>query len=317
MIATRLRYRVAYRLRRRRRVADAVLSLVRAVPVRVVRVTLGRSFSWLVLDPPARSMEIATTAGKIVVDTGDTIGRVLAASGEWEAHVTHEFRRSLSAGDVCVDVGAHIGYYTLVASKLVGPHGNVFAIEASPRVYRTLTANLARNDAANVIALNVAAGAAEGTADLYEAAGESPGTSSLSPRILDSPHVGRAEDYRSAEVDVATIDSLVPRDLHARVRVVKIDVEGYEVEALRGLERIVGEGAPLALFVELSPEWSEEEPAPYVEDLCRRHGFRPFRLVNEYSFEGYFPARIVPPIPLDAIPAERCDLLLRRPAEAA
>ena len=96
------------------------------------------------------------------------------------------------------------------------------------------------------------------------------------------------------------------------MRMVKVDVEGYEVEALRGVERILAVGASIAVIVELSPEWSLEPPAPFVEDLCRRHGLTPYRLVNEYSLEGYFPARIQPPVPIDVIPSGRCDLLLAR-----
>ncbi len=59
----------------------------------------------------------------MVVETGDVVGRVLTASGLWEPHVTEAFRARLGAGDICVDIGAHVGYYTLLASTLVGPPG--------------------------------------------------------------------------------------------------------------------------------------------------------------------------------------------------
>ena len=245
--------------------------------------------------------------------TEDAVGRVLAAAGEWEPHVTHAFRGALAPGDVCLDVGAHIGYYTLLASKLVGPRGRVYAFEPSPRAHAELAANVARNAATNVIALNVAAGAEPGTAILYEGPGGS-GNSSLSPRLLESPHAGRAEEYTPVEVTVATLESLVPRDAFRRGRMIKVDVEGYEVEALRGLERILDEGARVALVVELSPEWSAEAPAQFVEALCRRHRLTAFLLVNEYTFDGYFPDRIEPPVRIHEIPSERCDLLLVRGA---
>lgn len=248
----------------------------------------------------------------MIVDAGDSVGRVLAIAGEWEPHVTSAFRASLERGDVCIDVGAHVGYYALLAAKVVGPPGHVYAFEPSPTTYRSLVANLARNRRANVTPANVAAGAEESTAVLYEAPNYGSGASSLSRRMLEAPDIGRLEEYAPVQVRVGPIASLVPRESFPRVRLIKIDVEGYEVEALRGLEEILAIGAPLTLIVELTPDWSAEPPAPFVEDLCRRHALTAFRLSNEYTFDGYFPARIEPPTRLDAIPVGRCDLLLRR-----
>ena len=307
------------RLRSRPGLAERVVRLPRLVPSRSVRSTLYRTFSWPLIDHLRPQLEISSIGGTLLVDRADMVGRVLVASGVWEPHVTEAFRARLGAGDVCVDIGAHVGYYTLLASKLVGPRGHVFAFEPSPGVYRALEENLARNGVTNVTALNVAAGADAGTGVLYELAEGSSGNSSLSPRLLDSPHAGTAGEYASVEVDVCAVDTRVPGDEFARVRMIKVDVEGYEVEALRGVERILAAGAPIAVIVELSPEWSLDDPAPFIEDLCRRHRLTPYRVVNEYSLDGYFPARIVPPVRVRTIPSERCDLLLVRssPGSAA
>jgi len=300
------------RLRSRPGLAERVVVLPRLVPSRSARARLYRTFSWPLIDHLRPQLEISSVGGKLVVDTGDVVGRVLTASGVWEPHVTEAFRARLGAGAVCVDVGAHVGYYTLLAAKLVGPGGKVYAFEPSPRVYRALEQNLARNDVTNVTALNVAAGAGCSTGTLYELAEGSSGNSSLSPRLLDSPHGGTADEYVSVEVEICAADSRVPPEELTRVRMIKIDVEGYEVEALRGVERILAAGSPIAVIVELSPDWSLDPPAPFVEDLCRRHGLTPYRLVNEYSLDGYFPARIQAPVPIAAIPTGRCDLLLAR-----
>jgi FkbM family methyltransferase len=308
----RIRYGVIVRIRDRPRLAQRVLGLVRRLPVRGVRSRLARWFSWLLVDELPAQLEVRTIAGTLAVDTRDTVGRVLAVAGEWEPHVTRAFLRSLRPGDVCLDVGAHVGYYTLLASKAVGRHGHVYAFEPAPGVYRVLSRNLERSGVANVTALNVAAGASEGSAVLYEGPGGGSGNSSLSPRLLETPHMGRAEQYTPVEVEVRPVDALVPPDMFSRVRMIKVDVEGYEVEAICGLEDILAEGAPVSLIVELSPEWSEDDPARFVEKLCERHGLNAFRLVNEYSLDGYFPTRIEPATRLDEIPAGRCDLLLVR-----
>ena len=313
MITQRARS-VAARLGGRSRLVETLFALARAVPVRRIRARLFRSVCWPLIDQLVPSLEVSTVAGRMVVDTGDTVGRVLAVAGEWEPHLTDAFRGRLAPGDVCVDVGAHVGYYTLLASRLVGPQGQVYAFEPSPRTYRALETNLALNDVANVNAMNVAAGAEDGSAVLHEAPRYASGNSSLTRRMLETPDVGRPEDYTAVEVSVGVVDAIVPREAFGRVRLIKVDVEGYEVEVLRGLDLILAEGAPVSLIVELTPEWSAEAPGPFVEELCRRHGLAPYRLVNEYSYDGYFPARIEAPVPLEEIPPGRCDLLLVRAA---
>ena len=89
-------------------------------------------------------------------------------------------------------------------------------------------------------------------------------------------------------MSVVPAESLIHPDVFDRVRVIKVDVEGYEVEALAGLERIVARGAPLAIFVELSPRWSGAG-SEWVEALCEKHGLEPWLIENEYSLSGYFP----------------------------
>jgi FkbM family methyltransferase len=288
------------------------MALARRVPTRRLRSAVHRSVSWTLVDELPARIEVSAVGGRMVVDRKSLLGRVVAISGEWEPHVTNEFRKRLTPGDVCVDVGAHVGYYTLLASRLVGPKGHVYAFEPAPVCHRALHDNLERNGRANVTVLDVAAGAREATEVLLVAPGGSPETSSLSPRMLEVPHGGEASQFTPTEVRTQAVDAVVPRAQFARVRVLKVDVEGYEVEVLRGAEGILAAGAPIAVFVELSPAWSEEDPSAFVDALCREHGLVPWRLLNEYSPAGYFPSRLVPPTRLGRIPAERCDLLLTR-----
>ena len=123
----------------------------------------------------------------MAVDTTDVMGRMLATSGVWEPAATAAFRSLLSPGDVCVDVGAHVGYYTLLASKLVGPAGHVFALEPAPSTFEALSSNLASNAVTNVTALRFAAGAAHGRAALYDPPSGNAGRASIaSPAVSPS-----------------------------------------------------------------------------------------------------------------------------------
>jgi FkbM family methyltransferase len=300
------------RIGRHPRLVQRLMACIRIVPTRRVRSTLPRTVAWPLAEFLPVQVAVSAAGGRMLVESQDLVGRVVAVSGEWEPHVTSAFRVLLSPGDVCVDVGAHVGYYTLLASKLVGPTGHVYAFEPVPTCLRALHGNVRRNDVTNVTIFDVAAGGREASAVMLLAPGPTPVTSSLSARMLASPHGGEAGDFAPMQVQVAAVDSLLPPETFERVRLVKIDVEGYEVEAPRGLERIFAAGAPLAVIVELSPDWRIADPAAFVDALCQKRGFVPWRLVNEYTREGYFPPRLVSPARLERIPSGRCDLLLAR-----
>jgi FkbM family methyltransferase len=269
---------------------------------------LYRSFSWPLAKRLGAEGEVSVAGGSTVfVRTDDTIGRVLAISGAWEPNVTAVFRRCLSPGDVCLDVGAHIGYYALLASRLVGRDGHVYAFEPSPSNYRELRANLARNRAENVTALEVAAGQTSGRAVLNEGPGTNTGRANLRPVLTE-----RDSGMRQVMVDVRPITADVPEGDLVRIRAIKVDVEGYELEVLRSLAPVLELGQRLALFLEVTPGWIHDNTSEYLEDVCRTHGFTPYLLSTGYSVEDMFPSRLEQPAELAAIPTEQCDLLLRR-----
>ena len=242
----------------------------------------------------------------MLADTADTVGRVIAISGVWEPHVTPVMRRLLWPGDVFVDVGAHIGYYTLLGARIVGADGHVYAFEPSPTRCAELRANLARNDVANATVRELAAGSVSSTSILYEAPRSNTAASSVMPRAATS------FDGARKEILVAPVQAHIAPEHVDRIRVVKVDVEGAEVEALRGLGTILTGTNRLGLFVEISPSWSVENPAVFLDELCRTHGFVPWRLHNEYTVDEYFPARPRAPDRIESIPQERADLVLVR-----
>ena len=244
----------------------------------------------------------------MLVDTGDTVGCVVAVSGVWEPHITAVMRRLLAKGDVFVDVGAHIGYHTLLASRLVGETGHVYAFEPSPARHGELVENIARNALSNVTTFELAAGATESVATLFEAPRTNTSASTMVSRAARDSSAG---DERR-DVRVAPVQDCIAEEDIPRVRVVKVDVEGFEIEVLRGLGRILARGSQLALVVEISPEWADENPRAFIEQLCREHGLTPWRVVNEYTVAAYFPAQPEPPFRIASIPDERADLVLTR-----
>jgi FkbM family methyltransferase len=248
---------------------------------------------------------------RMVVDTSDVLGRTLAASGVWEPKPTAAFESLLSPGDVCVDVGANVGYFTLLASRLVGPEGHVYALEPEPQAYEALCSNLELNAVSNVTALALAAGAEARLAPLFVPPAGNLGRVSLR-RQPDLPA------SREELVSVRTVSSLVSGAELERLRLVKIDVEGYEVEVLRGLEELLEAGVRPAVLVEVHAYADPDAPA-YVVELCSRFALTAYTLDDRYELDAprfsprvrrHSPRRLTPARDLPSIPIARYDLLL-------
>lgn len=214
--------------------------------------------------------------------------------GLWEPDIAALLRSGLAPGDVFVDVGANVGYFSLLASGRVGPLGAVVAVEPSPTLSARLRANLAANPGTgNVRHVAAAAGAAEGRAWLHLGPSLSEGHTSL----LAGPGF-----TREAEVRVAPLGDLVTPEEAARVRFVKVDVEGWEAELARGLPEFLDrlpQGAEL-LFEVCRRRWPEPRPtlAEAFAPLTAR-GYRVYRVDNDYMPWRYlWPARTAPPRPL-------------------
>jgi FkbM family methyltransferase len=290
------------------RLATRVMRLPSVLPGRA-RARLYRSLSWPLAVKLGTQTEVTVSGGsRMLVRTDDLIGRVLAVSGEWEPNVTAALRHALEPGDVFLDIGAHIGYYTLFAARMVGPGGRVYAFEPAPANYRALQANIELNGLRNVTALELAVGETPGRATLYEGPGDNSGMATLNPMLAakSTPPVAQLD------VDVRPVASVVPEEDLARVRAIKIDVEWQEVEVLRALGPIFELELPVSVFVEWTPRRVEPGAGAELRHLCESHGLTIYRLRSGYSLERLFPERVDAPAPVADIPAEQTDLLLRR-----
>lgn len=162
------------------------------------------------------------------------VGRSIELYGEYCGERLDLFRQIVQPGDIAVEVGAYIGQTTLALSKAVGTTGAVIAMEAQRLVHQMLCANLALNSLTNVYAPLMATGEEQGQ---------------IVVPIL-SPHVEnnfaalglRDQVWESGDaVPVNTIDSFELR----HCRLLAIDAEGMEIEALRGAEATLATCAPI------------------------------------------------------------------------
>jgi len=170
-------------------------------------------------------------------------------------------------GMVVLDVGANMGLYSLLLAQLVGPAGRVVSFEPDPDLFSLLRGNCAANGATNVESHHLALGRRPERMLLHRPALNSGDT-----------HLGSAgaAGFRPpVEVDVASLDSLMPG---LRPDFIKVDVQGWELEVLRGMEGTLRAAENVGVFLEICPKWlrrageSPEEIYRFVRGL----GFRFF-----------------------------------------
>jgi FkbM family methyltransferase len=149
-------------------------------------------------------------------------------------------------GDIVVDIGAHMGRYTIISSKRVGANGKVVAIEADPSNFEMLKSNIKLNQLTNVIPLNYAAYSKETKINLYLPEVESGYT--IYNTIMSNR--ARTED-KFVEVSANTLDYLLQLNEITDVNWVKIDVEGAEFEVLKGASNVLSKSKDIALLIEV------------------------------------------------------------------
>ena len=156
-------------------------------------------------------------------------------------------------GNIVIDVGAHIGHYTLKASSLVGVNGKVLAIEADPSNYDILNRNIDLNKFTNATAVNYAAYSKEEKIKLYLPSKEEE-EKELSHTKYNTIIQDRAHnETKFVEVQANTLDYLLQSNgiKHEKVNWIKIDVEGAEFEVLKGAKDILSKSYNISLLIEI------------------------------------------------------------------
>jgi len=167
----------------------------------------------------------------------------------YEAALVDYLMANLRPGDVCVDVGANIGFFSLIAARLVAPAGRVVAFEPHPDARAAMSRLLNANGVAALVDVQSSALAETSGAGTLHLSGDTV-LSTLVPR--QSPARDHFAFDRTIGITLATLDEwLVHRpDLAARVAVIKIDVEGAEDRVLAGMERLLGQTPAVRIVCE-------------------------------------------------------------------
>lgn len=281
-----------------------IVAIIRRLPLPAAR------FAFRAYNKALRTLKpehLATTyfGARIHCNPLDLIQRMILHFGVWEPDVSRVIEQNLASGDVFVDIGANIGYDTLLASSRVGSAGQVVAIEASPRTFALLQRNLAANaSSSNVRAVNAAVSDRPGKLDLYE---------------VNAANIGAATTLASrggtlmASVEALPLEQILTPQERSRLRLIKMDVEGAEPPILRHLlEHLPAYPATMDIVVEAAPD---DDPVAWrnVFDRMRAAGFSAWAIDNDYELEWYLRWRRPSALQrIDTMPARQQDLLFTR-----
>jgi FkbM family methyltransferase len=219
----------------------------------------------------------------------DLIQMYIWLFGIWEPELTAFIASGLAPGDGFLDVGANIGYFSVLAARGVGETGSVVSVEPSPGVFPLLNENMRLNGrAAGTRLVNAAAGRDVGSMPIYSGPAHNIG--------LTTTVAERGFELEGVVTSLPLDDMLRPEETSA-LRMIKIDVEGREPDVLRGMERLIAHSRDdLELVIELSPDWwaDPELTVAQVIQPFLDAGFNVYEIRNSYWPWRYLWPRSVP-----------------------
>lgn len=223
----------------------------------------------------------------IYLDPADYIPRTILIDGEWQPKVWEAIQTGLEPGGVFLDVGAHIGYFSLKAGMKVGPAGRVISFEPNPPIIEQLRANIGHSRAGNILVEPVALTAVEKTFTLYDPT-EQGNSSAASLAMEHADQAGRG-NLRSFAVPGRRLDGIVGELNLQRIDVVKIDVEGGEYDVLSGGIQSLTKFRP-KLVIEISEDSDSKSSPPKesVTELLQRIGYDAGKRVDGGDWEFRF-----------------------------
>ena len=215
---------------------------------------LGFGLRWRIKRAILKRMVLKTPYVKIKVQGHDMLVKwqvnmigLMYYQGIYEPETTAWLRKNLGFGDCVIDIGANIGYHTLIMADQVGDDGVVFSFEPSPELRAILKRNVTANKYnSRVMVSPKAVGSAEGKADFF--VHRDHGQSSLIPRRMTTKVI----EVETVSLDYAFSD-------FRNIDLVKIDVEGAEPQVLQGMQGLMREHPRMKIIFEFIPgHWEGE-----------------------------------------------------------
>jgi FkbM family methyltransferase len=219
---------------------------------------------------------------KIRVACNDYVGRMILRDKYYEPETVSLIQALLGPGKVFLDIGAHVGQYTLVASERVGENGQVHSFEPDPNTFSWLAGNVRRNRLGNVRVNQMALSDESGTKHFYFSMPQDIGSNSLSRPANDSG--------QSCDVVCTTVDEYLAANHVDKVDLIKVDIEGAECPMLVGARRLLSRPDKPVIVAEFEENRQRAfgNSCARLAELLTTHGYHLFRLGTE-PLEAYLP----------------------------
>ena len=249
-----------------------LISFIRDIDVKGFRKLSILLPKWLLSDPKETASYILKTNHdfflRINPSEDNGVELSLHETGTYEKGILSFLQANLRKGDCFVDVGANIGLMSIFASNCVGNEGQVLAYEAHPKTAELLKENIELNQLMNIQVCQYALGSEEGQTKIYDNWQINRGGASL---------IVKTDDSVAFDIEIDQLDNKIPSNLIPKV--IKIDVEGFELEVLKGASETIKRFQPI-LIVEFSEirENVHESGAQLVEIIKTFGNYRFYKL---------------------------------------
>ncbi|MFM7795907.1 MAG: FkbM family methyltransferase [Candidatus Nitrosotenuis sp.] len=172
----------------------------------------------------------------------DSLFAPISVTGIWEPVQTEYIKNNVKKGDIVIDLGAHIGYFTLIFAELVGVQGRVFAFEPNPQNYSLLMKNVSVNNFTNVTTVQKAVSDETKTIQLF-----------LSENNTGDNRIFNLNDnMKSIEIESIRLDDFF-KNYDYNVGFIKMDIQGSEANALVGMKTVLEKNRHLKIISEFWP----------------------------------------------------------------
>jgi FkbM family methyltransferase len=222
-----------------------------------------------------QSITKLVTGQVFFVDTSDiSLAPSLILHGQWEPGMTKVFTKTVKSGMTFIDIGSHMGYYTVLAGSCVGTTGRIFAFEANPKIFETLFKNVFVNGLLGTTKIENKAVYSHSTKLKFNTLKRASGGNSI-VEFSDAYKDMYKEEIQSFELDAISLDDYFS-ELPKKVDVMKIDAEGSEPYVFDGMKELIKNNDKLTIFCEFDMgliSGARSSPKEFLEKIVS-WGFR-------------------------------------------
>ena len=183
----------------------------------------------------------------------------------------------IQKNEIIIDIGANIGYYALLESQLAS-NGKVFAMEPVPESFSLLDKNIKLNECKNIDAYKMAISDISGKSKMYvyDKRNRCSFIKDPSGNIINE-----------VEVPIMTLDQFVESHVNQYPTLIRMDLEGYEFQVIKGAHNILNNNRPLKLVIELHPQLMSIERMMYILDTLKQANFKIEEIINDPEASDY------------------------------